>query len=62
MDNIITEIKDYCAARKITATYLGLLVMKNGYIFPRLERRLASIERDKKRIRDYIAANPPKVT
>lgn len=58
--SLIEEIREYCAAAGIEPSTLGLRALGNSRIVDRIERRLERIETDETKLRNYMAANPPK--
>lgn len=58
-DLLIREARDYCAKAGIPLSTLGVRALDNRHFFDRLERRAEQEATMFRRLREFIAANPP---
>ncbi|TFL16411.1 hypothetical protein [Jannaschia formosa] len=57
--DIISEIEAYCAATKLKPSTVCVRATGSSRLIARLKRRAEQNAKDAKRIREFIAANPP---
>lgn len=59
MEAFVQDIKTYCALRGMALTTFGKYAADDGKLLSRLESGGEILPRTERRIRDYMAANPP---
>ena len=60
MDDLVDEIRQYCAAAGIRPTTFGAYAVGDGKLIRRLEAGGEIMPRTTRKIRAFIAENPPK--
>lgn len=60
MDDLLTEIKDYCARVGIKTSTFGRYVVGDGKLVSRLEAGNQIMPRTMERVRAYMRDNPEK--
>lgn len=61
-DTIIKEMRAYCEEARISPSTLSMRALGSSRFMQRLERRLEKLDEDRRKLRAYMAANPPKKT
>lgn len=59
--DLLSDARAYCAARGITLTTLGVYAVADSRLFARLEAGGECLPRTVRRVRKYMAENPPPV-
>jgi hypothetical protein len=60
MNDLLNEIRAFCAAIGIKPTTFGLRAVNDGGFVPRLESGGECLPRTAEKVRAYMRANPPK--
>lgn len=59
-DQLLEEVRRYCAASGISASTLAVRALDNSRFFDRLERRIEREAEEARRLRAYMKSNPPR--
>ena len=59
-DNLIAEITAYCEAAGISPSTLSMRALGSSRFMMRLKRKVEKLEQDQRKLRTYMADNPPR--